>query len=241
MILVIIANFVVGMLIGLTSIAGFLLPLLYVSLAFSVQEALALSFVSFCISGILGSYNYYRKGQLDLGYGIKLGCASAIGAIIGVYLNTFIKDDIIKILLYSVVLFSGISILFRKDKENVTDCKPPLVITLLLGFFTAIVCALSGAGGPILVMPILVVLGFRIREAIAIALFDSIFIAIPSSVGYLMQCQVEPILLVLICATLAHGFGVYFGSLYSEKVPQALIKKVVAITSICIALWKLFG
>ena len=45
--------------------------------------------------------------------------------------------------------------------------------------------------------------------------------------------------LVLICATVTHGFGVYFGSLYSEKVPQALIKKVVAITSIVIALWKL--
>ena len=44
----------------------------------------------------------------------------------------------------------------------------------------------SSAGGPILVMPILVVLGFRIREVIAIALFDSIFIAIPSSVGYLL-------------------------------------------------------
>ena len=239
--IVIIANFVVGILLGLTSIAGFLLPMLYVSLSYSVQESLALSFTAFCISGILGSYNYYKKGQLRIRYGIQLGLASAVGAVIGVYLNSFIDDSIVKILLYSVVLFSGISILFRKDKEHTVSKTPSLWITLLLGFTTAIVCALSGAGGPILVMPLLVVFGFKIREAIALALFDSIFIAIPSSIGYFMQCNIQDIWVVLIAASIAHGIGVYFGSRHSEHVPQALIKKVVAVSSICIAIWKLFG
>ena len=42
--IIIIVNILVGGLVGLTGVAGFLLPMLYVTLDYSVTEALALSF-----------------------------------------------------------------------------------------------------------------------------------------------------------------------------------------------------
>ena len=108
------ANAVVGGLIGICGIAGFLLPMLYTGgLGFSVDEALALSFLAFLVSGILGSWNYRRAGNLDIPMAVKLGLGSLAGAILGVFLQAMIAKETAKALLYLVVLFSGISILVR--------------------------------------------------------------------------------------------------------------------------------
>ena len=190
---VILSNFGVGGLVGLTGVAGFLLPIVYTGLLqMSVTQGLALSFAAFILSGALGSFNYKKAGNLDVSFGLRLSAGSMAGAVLGVKLNLIIPEEQVKILLYVVVLLSGISILLRKDgkaaetekkaaagaagaKEKGFRLEKHLVPTLLLGFVTGLICALSGAGGPILVMPLLVVFGTGVRVAVGIALFNSIF------------------------------------------------------------------
>mgnify|MGYP000739063993 FL=1 len=110
------ANLVVGALVGLCGVAGFLLPMFYTAgLGMSVTEGLALSFAAFIVSGALGSWNYKKAGNLDVKFGLKLSIGSLIGAILGVKLNLIIPEEQVKVLLYLVVLLSGISILVRKD------------------------------------------------------------------------------------------------------------------------------
>ena len=79
------ANMAVGGCIGICGIAGFLLPMLYTGgLGFDVTYALALSFLAFLVSGIIGSFNYYKAGNLEVRMSLKLGIGSLIGAIAGV-------------------------------------------------------------------------------------------------------------------------------------------------------------
>lgn len=190
--------------------------------------------------GIIGSINYYKHKQLDISFGTKLGISSFIGAVLGVYLNSMINDSAVKILLYMVVLLSGISILLRKDKENLESRTPNTTAVVIMGIITAAICALSGAGGPILVMPLLVILGIGVRQAVATALFDSIFIAVPSVIGYLNGNFSKTLLTVLAVSSFFHGIGVFLGSRYSVKVNQLIIKRSVAVISIFVALYKLF-
>lgn len=245
------ANIIIGAFIGMTGIAGFLLPLLYAGyMNMSVTESLALSFFAFLISGIIGSVNYKKAGNLDMAFGIRLSIGSFAGAMIGVFLNSLIPDQIVKVMLYLVVLLSGISILLRKNpqeeagkdagEENDKLFGGSKMAVLALGLVTAAVCAMSGAGGPILVMPLLVAAGMRVRTAVGVALFDSIFIAIPAGTGYFLQSDMKALLLPLIVAGVAHAVGVYVGSAEAEKIPQNILKKGIAIFSICIAIWKLW-
>lgn len=241
------ANVIIGAFIGMTGIAGFLLPLLYAGyMNMSVTESLALSFFTFLISGIIGSVNYKKAGNLDMKFGIRLSIGSFAGAILGVFLNSLIPDQIVKVMLYLVVLLSGISILLRKNKqddfgkeENSELFGGSKAAVFVLGLVTAAVCAMSGAGGPILVMPLLVAAGMQVRTAVGVALFDSIFIAIPAGAGYFMQSDMKTLLLPLIVAGVMHAVGVYIGSAKAEKIPQDILKKGIAIFSICIAIWKL--
>lgn len=243
--IVVAANLVVGAFVGLTGVAGFLLPIVYTGpLAMGVTEGLALSFAAFIVSGALGSVNYKKAGNLDIPFGIRLSLGSLVGAVLGVKLNLVIPESTVKVILYVVVLLSGISILLRKDKKEEETrgyvISEHLAATLVLGFVTGAICSLSGAGGPVLVMPLLVVLGISIRTAVGVALFNSVFIGIPACIGYMMQCDMKAILPVMGAALVFHGIGVIFGSKNAVKINQTLLKKGIAIFSILIAIWKLF-
>lgn len=248
MILILLLNLLVGACIGLTGIAGFLLPMFYTGfLGMPAGESLALSFSAFLISGVLGSVTYYRQGNLDLKPAVILSAGSLPGALAGVWVNLLIPEDVMQMILYIVVLVSGISIFLRKDGKtdgterqmNVAGTKS--VLFFLLGVATGAVCAASGAGGPVLVMPLLTLIGFPAHTAVGISLFNSVFIALPAAGGYLWSgAENTEMFLLLIPVLIAHGTGVAFGSRNAEKIDPAMLKRIVAAASIAIALIKLF-
>lgn len=246
------ANMAVGGCIGICGIAGFLLPMLYTGgLGFDVTYALALSFLAFLVSGVIGSRNYYKAGNLDIKMSVKLGIGSLIGAVGGVFLQSMIEKNTAKTILYLVVLFSGASILVRmwnekRQKKNTEDVVSNdsaeksiidnVVFLVLLGIVTGAICSLSGAGGPVLVMPLLVACGVSARIAVGVALFDSVFIAVPACIGYLSRIDWMGVLGLLVLIIITHGIGVWLGSRFAGKVPVNGLKLFVAVFSVCIAI-----
>lgn len=247
MILILLLNLLVGACIGLTGIAGFLLPMFYTGfLGMPAGESLALSFSAFLISGVLGSVTYYRQGNLDLKPAVILSAGSLPGALAGVWVNLLIPEDVMQMILYIVVLVSGVSILLRKDgktggpERQMTVAGMKAVLFFLLGVATGAVCAASGAGGPVLVMPLLTLIGFPAHTAVGISLFNSVFIALPAAGGYLWSgAENTEMFLLLIPVLIAHGIGVVFGSRNAEKIDPVMLKRIVAAASIAIALIKL--
>lgn len=243
-------NLVVGSLIGICGIAGFLLPMMYAGLLkLPVTDSLTLSFLAFLVSGTIGSYNYHKKGNLDVGFSIRIGIGSFIGALIGVKLNLLIPKETVKLLLYIVVLLSGISILLKKEKDAADEKKNErqgdilgnTFIVLLLGIVTGAICSLSGAGGPILVMPLLVSMGMNIRTAVGVSLFDSVFIAFPAFMGYLSKSSGGEIWIFAAVCVIAHAAGVILGSTNAHKIKQKPLKMGVAVFSIGIAIYMIVG
>jgi hypothetical protein len=162
--------------------------------------------------------------------------------LLGAALGGLLEPATVKTVLYVVVLLSGAAIAVRelrpqKGREGQVFPKPlPL---LVLGFATALLCALSGAGGPVLVMPLLVAMGVPAKMAVGTALLDSVSIALPAIAVYAARCRPLAILPVLLLAALGHAAGVFVGSVTAARVPQTLLKRGVAVFSICFALFML--
>ena len=195
---------------------------------------------------------------MDLKFGVLVGIGSIAGAVLGVKLNFMIPLTTAKMFLYLVVLASGLSILVKKDKPEAASSgdssaalpsgspvytgllgNKPFV--LLFGFITGAICALSGAGGPILVMPILVTLGMPVRIAVGVSLFDSIFIALPACVGYLSNCPKEGLLVLCLISFVCQAIGVFFGAGQAGRINVRVLKKGVAVFSIAIAVYMIIG
>lgn len=239
--LILLANLLVGACIGICGIAGFVLPMFYISLGMNTAESLALSFSAFILSGVIGSVEYWKNQNLDLAFGTRLGIGSLAGALAGVCLNGILPEEKVKLLLYLVVLLSGLSILLRKNRESGQKfrIREHGIVTLLFGAVTGAVCSASGAGGPVLVMPLLVTLGIPVRMAVGIALYDSVFIGVPAAAGYLLRSVSEPLLVTLLISLAAHGIGVFTGSRAAVHVNQTILKRAVAVGSVAIACFKL--
>ena len=235
--------FAVGLCIGWCGVAGFLLPILFVNACgLSVTESLLTSFLCFAVSGAIGAFNYSRRGELPLRPALCLSAGSLAGGLVGAALGGLLAPATVKTVLYVVVLLSGIAIAVREllpQREAAGNTVPRPLVLLALGFATAILCALSGAGGPVLVMPLLVALGVPAKTAVGIALLDSVFIALPAIAVYGSQCAPFTLLSFLAVAVLSHAVGVFIGSVTASRIPQRLLKRGVAVFSICFALYML--
>lgn len=233
----------VGLLIGWCGVAGFLLPILFMNCGgFAPTESMLLSFSCFALSGAVGSFHYHRRGELPLKTAPFLCAGSIFGSLGGAALAGLFVPETVKRILYIVVLLSGIAIflqelLLRREASGEKQLKP--VPLLLLGLSTAVLCSLSGAGGPVLVMPILVVLGTPVKEAVGAALLDSVFIALPAIFIYGGKCSLSALAFPLLFALACHGAGIAVGSRTAAVIPQKLLKRGVSVFSVCFALYML--
>ena len=239
-----------GACIGLTGIAGFLLPIFYVSvLMLDPIESLALAFAAFVVSGVLGWPAYRASGDLPLRACGWLCLGSLVGAVAGVFVGLALPAQVLTVTLYIVVLVSGTSVLVRmrpkksiKLKDEAQTGERPVAVYVAVGLVTAVICAASGAGGPVLVVPILMLLGFSPRSAVGMSLLDSVAIGIPSAIGYFAGGAIEPgVWSLLAPALIGHGIGTILGSKNARRINAPVLKVVVAVGSIGVALFKLAG
>ena len=102
---VLILNMVVGFLIGSTGIGGFILPLVYIGfLELPLRDSLAMSFVAFLISGLVGTVSYWRNKNFDVRLALFLFFGSLPGSLLGIRLNMMLADDLVKVVLFSLQL-----------------------------------------------------------------------------------------------------------------------------------------
>ena len=245
-ILIYLANAIVGFIVGACGISGFLLPMFYAGFtSFTIGESLTLSYWAFLLSGVLamvGCKEGISREKGTLGF---LCIASAIGAVFGVKLNSFISPQNVKVILYVVVLLAGISIIImgRKKKEKHDERSKLLdskVFMFVFGLVTATVCAIGGSGGPILVMPLLAALGMEVHVAMAVGLLDSLFVSVPAFVGYIRGVDVHSLLMYMVMIVFSYGLFTLIGRKFSSRVPSAPLKKAVGIFSVIIAIYMLW-
>ena len=246
--IVLVSNLIIGVLLGMSGISGFLLPLIYVGfLAMPVHDSLALSFLSFAVSGLIGAYSYWKSKNMDLKLAFYLSIGSLPGAFFGVQINVLISDFLAKLLLYLFILLAGLSILFKKNKEDslspMNNSQSTILdkhfAVILLGFITAAICSLTGAGGPILLVPLLASLGVNIRVAVGVSLLNSVVIAIPSIFGYLAYSNMENFTMLITASLLGTVIGILIGAHFANKVPIHHLKIFIAIITILSSLYML--
>ncbi|WP_251638696.1 sulfite exporter TauE/SafE family protein [Sporosarcina sp. NCCP-2716] len=242
--IVLLANLVIGIFLGISGIAGFLLPLIYVGfLHLPVHDSLALSFLAFAVSGLLGALSYWKMKQMDIKLAVLLSIGSLPGALLGVQINVVTSDFLVKLFLYLFVLFAGISILLKKSQPEGAQQPSPLLqhrlFVVLLGFLTAAICALTGAGGPILLVPILASLGVNIRVAVGVSLLNSVIIAIPSMAGYFARANLESTAYLIVVSLVGTVIGILFGTRIANRVPLPQLKLLISILTIVSSVYML--
>ena len=231
----------VGLSVGWTGIGGFLLLILFSDfIGLTAGESLFYSFTLFLLEGLIGSYSWIKKKAFEIKEVFPLCLGSLVGSICGAWIGSQIDGDTIKIVLYITVLISGLSILFRDliIKENDKSKQITRSSYCVLGVITALICSISGAGGPVLVIPILLVLGMESRKALAVAITDSIFISIPAIIVYGRNFGSTESYMIFIVALIFHFVGLIIANKTSDIIKASFLKYFIAIFSIAFSIIK---
>lgn len=220
-----------GTLIGTTGIGGILLaPLLSYLLGIDLHVAMSSSSLSFLFTGIMGTALYARSGSIAWGKVGWLSLGIIPAAILGARTNSLLSTATLTTVLAILIVLSGLNALFNRSRADSTMPHLAGRWLVLIGLAVGFGSALTGTGGPVLLMPILVAISVPALAAIGISQAIQLPLAIFATIGFTLYGQID--LRLGLTLGIVQAVGVVIGAGIAHSLPAAQLGRVVAITLI---------
>ncbi len=221
--------FIVGLLIGAIGIGGvLLLPALVYLGGIDVHTAVPVCMLSFVAAGIVGSLVYARHGSIRTDLAAWL-CAGAVpAAFAGALALPWIPGGLIMALVALLMILAGVDALvktFRKPAPAPPRLPGPGLL-VALGFVTGFGSALTGTGGPLIMVPIAIFLGLPVLIAVGLGMVIQIPIAAFASLGNWLTGNLDFGLALALAAIIA--VGVLAGAFAIHRLPGAELRRFIA-------------
>ena len=220
--------------------AAFVLIPVFTALGIELHEAMAVALLLNALAMIFASFRYARRKLVIWRIGIPLIVTSSIGAPIGVKLAYYVNSDIIKICFVCFLIFAAVMIFFFKSNKKEADGTLELtigrtVISGVAGFAVGVLGGLIGVGGGNIILPILIALGIKPKEAIGTTALIVVFSSTSGFVSHIGAGSLDSLLIVVTAG--ASIIGAIIGSwLMTDKLNPVTIKKILGFVLIAVAI-----
>jgi uncharacterized membrane protein YfcA len=222
---------VVGVLIGMVGVGGVLLPPALVALGdLTANEATATSTWAFVFTGAVGTIAYAWRGVVPWGMFARLAVGVVPAAFLGALVNATLPASVVLLGLGALTLFVGVQQLgTRTARETRRELGTATLVAV--GAFVGFGSALTGTGGPVLLVPVLLTLGVAPLRAVAVSQAVQLPVVVAGSVGYLQTGLIDVRLGTLLgCFA---GLGVVAGAVAATRINAEGLRRIVAIA--CLA------
>lgn len=219
---------IIGALIGSVGIGGVLLvPALVYLGGIEVHAAVAIGMWAFLFSGAVATLLYARRGSIDWRAAIWL-CAGAVpAAFAGALAMSVMPGRLLELLIALLVAFAGANALLRRRRESSGDAMPSPAVLVAIGALTGFGSALSGTGGALILLPILVWLGVSGLAAVGLVQVIQIPIAGFATIGNLASGYFDPAIGSVVAATLV--VGVVVGARAAHAISARALERGLAV------------
>jgi uncharacterized protein len=153
---------VVGFFIGTVGVGGVLLiPVLGFLAQVDIHTASATALFAFFFCGIVGAALFHRRGNVDFRTCIPVCIGGLSFSFVGAYANSAIGSHTLTRVIGLVVVASGILALRRPALPDIVSRKrQPDLALFSVGVACGFASGLSGAGGPVFLLPALLAMGY---------------------------------------------------------------------------------
>ena len=233
--LMLVAALVVGMLIGCVGIGGVLLTPAHVDeggLGFHL--AAATSMWAFLFAGAAGTLIYSRRGSVDWRLAAWLGAGVVPTAFAGAWANVALPEGVLMALLATLIVVTGTDALLRGQVVEQEAHRFGATALLAVGALVGFGSALTGTGGAVLLVPILMLLRAPALASVGAAQAVALPVVVFSTAGYVLYGSVDFVLGTAV--GLVAAVGVVVGARIAHAVSAAVLRRVVATTFLCAGL-----
>ena len=223
-----------GLLIGAIGIGGVILVPTLVYLAYvPVHAAIAAAMMSYILTGLVGTYVYARARSIRWDMVGWLWAGAMPAAVAGAYAASSTSASLLEVLIGLLTASSGAYALFSPHKAGDQAGASPANTTLgVIGMITGFASALSGTGGPLVLVPILLWLDVPVLTAVALSQVIQLPIALLATASNLHNGSLD----VALGGLLAIGvtLGAWSGAKVAHAVPTAALRNMVAVVLIAV-------
>jgi uncharacterized membrane protein YfcA len=165
------ASVLVGILVGTTGIGGFLIiPALSFLTGVPIRAAMGTALLASAANGALGAYLFRRRGNVDWSVAWPLAAGAVIFAFVGAWLNRWLPVRLVVGALGCVMLAGSILSLRKASapRPQLARAKPwaRFAVLLLIGCLSGMVAGLTGAGGPLVSVPLMAILAYPVLATV---------------------------------------------------------------------------
>ncbi|MBI9075173.1 MAG: sulfite exporter TauE/SafE family protein [Desulfatibacillum sp.] len=197
------------------------------------------------ITALSASIYYLRAKMVDVKGAVPLIISSFIGAPVGAFFTRLVPTETLILLFAVSMVFAGGRMLLvsgRPDKETMMALNHRIAIMSVGGFFIGFIAGLLGVGGGFLFVPLMMMMGYKTKEAAATSAFVVIFSSFSGFAGHLAEGHYEwPLMIATMVAVV---IGSQIGAkVMNEKMKAKWIKQMFAVVLLGVAaklLWKIF-
>jgi len=194
-IIILLIVFLVSIVFSIVGLGGAIIyvPLFYwlgIPLEIAIPTALLLN----CITAGSASVTYYRKKMVSLGFASPLIITSVLFAPLGAYTNQFLNDNIILALFAVVLIIAGVRMFipFKPKLMTPTFNNKTILIAGMSGMVIGFTAGLLGLGGGVFAVPLLLILGFKAKNASATSAVFVFFTSLSGLLGHVGVGNIEP-------------------------------------------------
>ncbi len=226
---------VVGVLIGMVGVGGVLLPPGLVAFGgLTANEATATSTWAFVFTGVVGTIAYAWRGVVPWGMLLRLSIGVVPAAFVGALVNATLPASVVLLGLAALTIFVGVHQL-RPGSARAVAAEPGAAALVAIGAFVGFGSALTGTGGPVLLVPILLTIGVAPLRAVAVSQAVQLPVVVSGSVGY-FQTGLVDVRLGTLLGILA-AVGTLVGAVVATRIHAEGLRKIVAVACIAAGLF----
>ncbi len=215
-------GFTAGILGGYLGLGGgeILVPFLTVVAGVDIKAAVPVSVAAVVVNSFSSSYEYMKRGMVDVELVVLMGVSLVAGNIVGSRASVVVSAAELKVLLTALLIYTSVTLLRgRKSSRKMVfaDNRAKYMrLCLALVFFVGVIAALVGIGGGIFLVPILyLIIGLPLNTARGTTAVMICFASASATAVYLQYDMINLSIVSPVLVGIAVGgkLGGFFGTL----------------------------
>ena len=217
----------VGILIGGIGIGGILLvPMLTVVFGLGVHEAIGAAMFSYIFSGLVGAIIYARQQSIRWSMAFWLFAGAIPAAFAGAFLSSVIPSWGLEFFIALLIIFAGVNAVLKRGEDETKERTLNATALVGIGSITGVGSSLSGTGGPLVLVPVLVWLKVPVLTAVGLSQAVQLPIAAMATAGNLTYGSVN--MTIGITLALALMIGASIGARIAHAISKNMLRDIVA-------------
>ncbi len=186
---------------------------------------------------------FARKKMVDWKGGAVMAATALVASPLGAMTSEHVPVQLLKFLFAVMVVAAALRTLWaskQEEPETMMSLKKRSIIGFFVGGFAGFIGGMLGLGGGFIIAPILMMMGYKTKEAAATTAFVVTFSSFSGYLGHVSQGHINwPLTMVVVLAVI---IGSQLGGLYmTQKAKSKQVKVVYAVVLLLIATKMVYG